>query len=223
MKLQEIFDQLGYGEFSQVSIGGQAAGVINEVNHKTVLGHLDLGLTALYTRFNLKERKLTIPLQPDADTYSLQVKDIIKIEKITTDAGVEVSLNLEGDPLSCFTPSLNSLRVPKILLDQDDALPEDLKTDGLTIWYRANHPKLSTAFGLMLPEMKEVELPMSHLQALLYFVASRVYNPIGVGQEFNAGNTWYGKYEGECQRLEATNIQVDRGFENTRLERAGWV
>lgn len=223
MKLQEILDQLSGGEFSQISIGGQEAGVINEANYLRVLGHINLGLTALYTRFNLKERRLTFPLQSDADIYRLDVEDILKIEKILTDDDFELSLNRDGDPYSVATPSLNMVRVPKLILMQGADLPDDLKTENLTIVYRANHPKLKAPFGILFPEAKEVELPGTHLTPLLYFVASRVHNPVGMVNEFNAGNNWYAKYEHCCKQLEDQGLQVDRDVHNTRLQRGGWV
>lgn len=223
MKLQEVFDQLSYGEFSQISIGRQQAGVINESNYPNVMSHIGLGLSSLYTRFNLKERRLTIPLQADADTYELRVDDILKIEKVQTDSEFELSLNQDGDLYGCFTPTMNTLRVAKLVVAQGQDLPDDMKTDGLTITYRANHPKLLNKFGPLLPEMKTVELPSSHLQALLYFVASRAHNPIGMVNEFNAGNSWFAKYEMECQRLELENLQVDQGATNTRLRSNGWA
>lgn len=223
MKLQEVFDQLSEGELSQISIGGQEAGVINEANRNKVVNHITLGLSALYKRFNLKTRRLTIPLQKDSDTYELKIDDILKLEKVLTDSDYELNLNSDGDPYSCFTPTMNSLRVPQVILDQSPDLPDQLKTDSLTVTYRANHPKLINKFGVLMPETNEVELPMSHLQALLYFVASRFHNPIGMVNEFNAGNSWYAKYEGECQRLEAENLQVDKVAENYKLSRNGWV
>lgn len=223
MKLQEVFDQLAAGEFSQISVGGQPAGTINESNYSAVLGHINLGMTSLYKRFNLKVRSITFPLQADSDTYQLNLVDLLKIEKVVTDGGCELGLNQEGDTYSCSTPSMNSLRVPQIILDQGGDLPDELKTVGLTVSYRANHPKLSNNFGALIPETKSIELPSSHLQALLYFVASRVHNPIGMVNEFNAGNVWFSKYELECQRLETENLQIDKPAANFRLHRNGWV
>ena len=223
MNLQEVFDQLTYGEFSQISIGGQDAGVINEENYSRVLGHINLGLTALYTRFSLKERRITFPLQQDSDTYQLQVEDILKIEKILTDDDVEMGLNQESDLYSCFTPSLTTVRVAKVVVAQGFDLPDKYKTDGLTVVYRANHPRLLALHGYLNPETKVVELPSSHLSALLYFVASRAHNPIGMANEFNAGNAWYSKYEMACQELETRGLQVDRDMPNTRLQRNGWA
>ena len=223
MKLQEIFDQLTHGELSQLSMGGGEAGVINETNYQRVLPHINLALTSLYKRFNLKEKRLAITLQREADTYQLNVEDILKIEKVLTDDEFELSLNREGDKYSCFTPTLTTLRLPKEIMAQGADLPDEYKTDGLTVVYRANHPKLVMKFGVLRSEATNVELPSSHLQALLYFVASRAHNPIGMTNEFNAGNNYYAKYEAECQELEAKGLQVDRGIDNNRLQRNGWV
>lgn len=223
MKLQEVFEQLSYGEFSQLSIGGAEQGVINESNYTQVLSHINLGLTALYTRFNLKERRVTFPLNTAADTYQLNIDDILKIEQILTDADVELSINKPDDPYSIAMPSLQSVRVPQVILDQGPDLPDAAVTESLTVVYRANHPRLVGTLGMSETVSTVLELPYSHLTALLYFVASRVNNPIGMTNEFHAGNSWFAKYEGECQRLELTNLQVDKTTYNDHLTRNGWV
>lgn len=223
MKLQEVFDQLSGGEFSQISIGGQDAGVINEANYQRVLNHINLGLTSLYTRFNLKERRLSIPLQAESDTYRLDVDDILKIEKILVDSGEELELNHEGNVYSCFTPSLNTVRVPQIILVPDSTVPEALHTDGITVVYRANHPKVALRFGYMNITTKTIELPSSHLSALLYFVASRVHTPMSLDAASNAAMNWYGKYEAACVELEGKGVQVNVDNTNYRLQRNGWV
>ena len=68
-----------------------------------------------------------------------------------------------------------------------------------------------------------MELPDAYLEALLYFVASRINNPIGMTNEFHAGNSYAAKYEQECARLEMLNLEVDQGYQNTRLRAGGWV
>jgi len=223
MKLQEIFDQLSAGEFSQLSIGGGDAGVIDEGNYARVLSHINLALTTLFTRFNLKEQRLLVPLNVNVDTYALDTDDLLKINKVVTDDDVELVLNQECDPYSCFTPSLNILRVPQIILTQGADLPEDLLTENLTVVYRANHPVLTVELDLFSPKTQVVELPRSHLLPLLYFVASRVHNPIGMSNEFHAGNNYWAKYEAASQALEAKGMQVDLGAQNTRISRGGWV
>jgi hypothetical protein len=222
MNLQEVFNHLTGSEFSQLSIGGAAAGVIDSTNYSKVVGHINLGLSQLFTRFNLKERRLKFPVQTDSDTYQLQIEDLLKIERVLTDGDVDMALNQASDTYSCFTPSLNTLRVPQVMLTKVD-IPDDLVTDNLTVVYRANHPVLVVPSGEYDPALVELELPRSHLIPLLYFVASRVHNPAGMTNEFHTGNSYYAKYEAACQELEAKGIQVDFGDCNTRLERGGWV
>lgn len=247
MKLQEIFDHLGAGEFSQLSIGGKDAGVLNESNWANVIGHVNLALTALFKRFTLKEGRLVLQLRNDRTLYKLSstfavnarrgdpvryildtpddrfVDDIIKVEKVLTDDEYELGLNDASDQYSVTTPTALSLRVPQDLIDKPSDLPEALKTVNLTIVYRANHPKIVQGLGYFDPNRVEVQLPDTHLEALLYYVAGRVQNPVGMTNEFNASNNYMARFEAACQELEGKGLQVDQGETNMRLVRNGWV
>lgn len=248
MKLQEIFNQLTYGELSQLHIGGGEQGTIAEADYPKVLSHINLGLASLYRRFPLKEGRFNLILQPGQVSYSLTSAyainsrrsraavryiedttadpfddDINKIERVLTAEGYELGLNMEGNEHSCFTPSVNVLRVPKALVDPGQDKPDELKTSKLEVIYRANHPPIVVSAGYFDPGRVDVELPYSHLEALLYFVASRMHNPVGMSNEFHAGNNYAAKYEAVCAELEAINLRVDQGRVNTRLERNGWV
>ena len=223
MYLQEVFDQLAGSEFSQLSIGGADMGVIDPSNYGRVLGHVNLGLTSLYTRFNLKEGSVVVPLVEGQDTYPLVVADLLKVEKVLTDGDFEVPLNQHADIYSCHTPSMSTLKVPLSILEQEIDLPDVLFTDNLKVVYRANHPKLVMTMGAINPATTLLELPTTHLLPLLYFVASRAHNPAGMNNEFHAGNSYYKKYEMACQELEGKGVQVDQDNSNTRLARGGWV
>lgn len=216
MKLQEIFSQLTSGEFSQLSIGGQPQGVINESNYGKVVDHVNLGLTALFKRFTLKEGSLVVPLVADQTVYKLPALDILKIERVLTDKDEELPVNDHANEFSVFTPSMSTIRIRKDLGSLMD-------TQSLTVLYRANHPKIKFGLTLFDPTRIEVQLPDSHLEPLLYYVASRFHNPIGMTGEFNAGNNYAVKYEQACRQLEGEGLQVDQGSTNCRLVRNGWV
>lgn len=243
MKLQDIFEQLSGGEFSQLSIGGQDAGVINANNYAKVLGHVNLGLTALYRRFTLKEGRLILQMQEGQTKYKLMSPyavnavgssvpvryiidtvddpfqdDIIKIERVLDELGEELGLNDASDPLSVFTPSALTLQLPT-----DPAEDKHLEVQALTVVYRANHPKLVVGAGEFTPAAVEVQLPDTHMEPLLYYVASRVNNPVGMSNEFHAGNSYYAKYEAACQELEGKGLQVNHASVSDRLARNGWV
>lgn len=223
MKLAEVFSQLAYGELSQLAIGKNSEGEIDENVYPIVVAHINLGLNALYRRFFLKEGRLTFPLTKDRNIYKLGVTDLNKIEQVLTDLNTSLSINNETDKYSCFTPSMDTLRVPQAIVDNGPDLEEKYRTENLLVVYRAKHPKIELVNGYINPEVVDLELPDSHLEALLYFVASRVNNPIGMVNEFNAGNNWASKYEMECQKLENYNLQIDTGTAHIRLSNNGWV
>lgn len=248
MKLNEIFEQLTYGELSQLAIGGSEAGAIDEANYPRILAHINLGLTALYKRFKLKQGRIRLQLIPGKTEYKINsqfaasnrrsretvkylqdteanpfVDNIQKIEVVQTDDGYELSLNDASDPFTVVTPTLTSLRFNPELVAQSMEIPDELKTLGLDLVYRAGHINITVGQGFFDPKRVEVELPDSHLEALLLFVASRIHNPIGMQNEFNAGNNYAAKYEQECQRLELLNLEVDTGIQSTGITRNGWV
>lgn len=246
MLLQEIFDQFSFGELSQLSIGGQPAGVINEFNWDRMVAHINLGLTTIYKRFDLKKAEVLLQLVPGQDLYRLHSdfsvlnprnpgvtkylldttakrfkNDVVKVEQVLADGGL-LALNDAANPYSVMTPTLSSLQLPMDIADQVSGLPENLQTSRLRVVYRADHPRIvmNTTFS---PDRMELELPYTHLEALLWFVASRIHNPIGMGQEFNAGNIYYSKFEAECLRLQNEGLEIDQGAQPGRLREKGWV
>lgn len=248
MKISEIFDQLTYGELSNIHLGGADVGMIDAANYAKMLAHMNLGLTALYKRFPLKEGRLVIALQQGLTTYPLTSKyavntkssnmpfkyildtptdrfknDIHKIERVYTEGGRELGLNDEADIHAISTPSAAVLRVPPVIVARDQSLPDHLKTSKLEVVYRANHPIIDV--DLFDIDTTEVELPYSHLEPLLLFIASRINNPIGMSPqtEFNAGNNYAAKYEKSCQQLEMTNLRVDQGAQVDKLHQRGFV
>ena len=224
MKLSEIFTQLTYGELSQIHLGGADMGQIDENNYSKMLAHINLGLLALYKRFPLKEGRATLALRPGVLTYQVDAESVLKLERVYTDRGWEMGLNDESDPYACFTPSAHTLRVPAEVVAKHMDLPDHLKTANLEVVYRAGHPLLTgDAYGIIDPEEIDIELPYTHLEPLLYYVASRLNNPMGMANEFHAGNSYFAKYEAACQQLEMVNLRVDQGSQNNRLQRNGWV
>lgn len=238
MKLSEVFSQLTYGELSQLNLGGSEAGAIEAANYPQVVAHVNMGLLALYKRFNLKENRLLFTLEAGKTSYPLNsnedvlfvtgsgeeefADDILKVERVYTAAGFEMALNDLEDVYSCMTPSNSLLRVPAAIAAQSIDLPDKLKTPTLSVVYRAKHPMI-VATASFNPARIELELPYTHLEPLLLYVASRVHNPIGMTNEFHAGNSYAAKYEQACQQLEVQNLRVDQVSQSNRLQRNGWV
>lgn len=220
MKLSYVFTQLTTGEFKQLAIGGQKEGGIFEKNQHEVIGHLQLGLTDLHTRFNLKLRRLSVPMVPGTLDYALAptTKDLLKVIEVKGQDGVPLSLNDASDTEGVETDSFNQLAVP----------PSVAAAGGqLVVKYRADHPPLpNNPEGLTRAALDaaEVHLPPSHLQALLLFVAARAHRPTGMVNEFNASTNYTMLYETECERLKGQNLEVDAMAQHSeeRFRRGGW-
>jgi hypothetical protein len=231
MKLQEIFDQLATSEFSKLNLGGGSAGAIQPADYGKVVNHINLGLMALHSRFQLREGRAVLTLSDGVKNYLLTGNDpavllvdenggtfqgdLLKLEEVTTLDGEPFSLNEKNNPFSMSTPTSTTLRLP-------DQWKDGVVASKLALIYRAAHPQL-VATGGMDPESMEVDLPYSYLWALLLFVASRAHTPVGMTNEFHAGNSYYAKYEAACQDLMAQNLQIDHNHSNDRFYSNGWI
>ena len=256
MNLEDIFQELTYGELSQLAVGGrdQDEPEIAEQDRPQIIRHISTALTAIYKRFRLREKQVWVQLTEGKSGYVLDSKfriantqsseplkylvdtefdtfddSLLKVEDVKafrTEMDLPIShqtpyvslkLNETDHPYSVRTPSLKTLLMP------DQFGPHVKTLSQVLVTYRANHPPLDRELGFYAPMEVPIELPVTHLQALLFHVASRILNPTGMVDEFNAGNTWYAKYEGEVKRLAEENIQIDHMQDNTNFERQGFV
>lgn len=248
MTLEEIYNQLAYGELRMLNIGEVGSdGLLLSENYNKLLPHVNAGLTALHKRFLIRQGSLEVELQTErydyhlssvhaqsnirsrAEKYILDSEhapfkdDLIKIERILLNTGFEPALNDYSDPYSFNMSSLRTVQVPKRIVDQDPHLPEALKTQTFTVLYRADHPKLTEDDGADFPEDMEVDLPDSYLEPLLYYIASRLHNPTGLVNEFHMGNSYYAKYEASCREIENLGLYVNHQGQDDRVRRNGWI
>jgi hypothetical protein len=91
----------------------------------------------------------------------------------------------------------------------------------LCVLYRANHPKLST--GNVDPSTVEVDIPETHLEALLYFIAARVHSSIPDINGNTESSIFEFKYEQSCQRLITEGVEIRDNNSIDKLRSNGWV
>lgn len=256
MLLSEIIEQLQVGEFSQLSFGGGTGKLTTDDDYKAVVLHVNLALSTLYKRFNIKQGKVVLGITPEYSTYKVlsansvlrsgvSLKyvldtpddrfkdDINKIEKVYWEhEPTLLPLNVFNNPYSLSNRTLTTLDVPRKYLDAlklkekvDPLDPDEYENNRLVLEYRAGYFPSFKITDLAIPEVTNFEFPDMYLEAVLYFVASRVHNPIGlVGDSgFHQGNNYAAKFEAECQRIEQMGLQMDRTSVNTRFQQNGWV
>lgn len=234
MTLDDLFNDLSYGELSQLYAGSGDAGLIGINDRAKLISSVSLGLTELYKRFLLKERRLQIERVPGLYEYSLsrdyaesnttsnQIKyikdagnpflgDLLKVHRLYDEMGDEIALNEVDNKLSIRTTSTTTLYIPA-----------GLETTTVDVVYHADHPKINVATAVANPRNQIIELPEAYREALLLYVASRIFNPRGAGGEFHEGNNYAAKFEGACALLEVKGLGIETYAENTRFDQNGW-
>ena len=189
MKLSELFELLQYGELANLPVSGGIDDVkgIRVQDYPVLISHINLALTDLHTKFNLKEREVAVQQYEAITQYQLDAKfavtntgstepvkyildsesnpftdDILRINSIFDEAGCELPINNENQTTSLFLNGYKTLQVP---------FPADDNT--IFVMYRANHTKLVSS----IPDLDaEVEIPAFCVEAVLSYVASRVHS-----------------------------------------------
>lgn len=215
MTLDDIFIHLSSGELMDVAIGNSQDGLSSYQDKLKLVSSITLGLNDLYKRFLLKEVELTIPLVEGQLLYQIEATDFVKVERIKTGSGTELSINNLSDPYAVRLPSNKSVSVPELV-------QSELKETSITLVYRARHPEIDRSIAAVSPEQVDIELPDTHLEALLLYVASRVLTPIGMTSEYHDGNNYYAKYEAECAKLLHHNYVVDTLGGEDAVTRDSW-
>lgn len=234
MLLSEIFEQLTYGELSQLKLGGSNGEGILSANYPAVVAHINLGMTELYKKFPLSVKEVSIQQYASISTYFLNpiyginsgttepikyiidsagspfVDTVFKIEEVLDTDELPIKLNDRNTTGSVFTPQYNSIKLPA---------PND--TDITIVRYRSGHTKIDVA-GLD-PETKEVELPIILLEALLLYVAARVYAGAPSLDGSNESQIHLAKFAAACNRVKDEDLINEENYANTKLEIKGWA
>ncbi len=215
MKIIELFRRLSYGELSNLAIGSEGSGEIQEDQHRKIIGYVNEALLRLHSRFVLRENDLIIETQehitnyrftkayaksnlsPPAGTVQYIMdqgdpfeEDLIKILNVHSIGRAMLPLNDVELPYSLFTPQPNLLQVPRPVQGQP-----------LFIVYQARHP-IITADDLEY----DIDVPYVLEGALTSYVASLVFSHMN-GQENSAKSLEYmSRYEMICDEIEEKDL-----------------
>ena len=232
MTLSDVFDQLAYGEFSKIFLG--ESGAIPQASWNRVIAHINLGLTELYKRFDLKQVELPVEVLAGTLDYDLKEGgDFIEILHVFNSDNVEIPLNNRVTAINKEWGAAQAVvdrvhtNVPSVLSVNPQMLPQVL-----TVVYKAGHvpiPKIADADldGFDLTGV-QIDLPVTYLEALLYFVASRIFNPMDLSnvvgrQPFHSGNNYYSKYEAACAQLMSKGLDISEKLDTGLFQRKGFI
>ena len=182
MRLSDIFDALSSGELANLHLVEN--NVIIPDKLPIALNAINLALTDLHTKFLLKRELVKINIEPTIETYKITNGDFIEV----------LNSDMNGIQYSLLNPNTLYVKADKPTV--------------VTIEYKASHRKLTEEDIL---EDSEVDLPLSYLNALLYFIGSRMYVSV-VNQldgDLNESARYASMYQAELLTLTNQGIDVD--------------
>lgn len=188
IKLSEIFDALASGELSNLNMaeGGES---IKQEKLPIVLRSINLGLLDLYTRFMLRKKTKEIDTVVDQYSYIVDDEELIEILSIKDENGNSVKSYLTD------TRTIKLLNKP-------------IERSKLIVEYKSKHPKL-TQDDIDLDT--EIQLPMAYYNALLYFIADRLFMsiPNKLDQDLQEGIRYKEKFFTEIEHLTRQGVDID--------------
>lgn len=234
MQLRELLEHLE-SELANRNLGwGNGEEGLNPIALKRILPVINLALISLYTRFPIRTNWVKVRLYDDYTIYKLHknfaqsntesqepikfIEDnppvrpfydrVLKIDQVLTGDGCQVAINDERNCNSVFTPYADTIQVPC-----------PVGADLINVLYRAAPPKISNPCDLDM----EIDLPHAYLNALIYFVISKIIGSRDKLEAQQEGQLYFSYYERECQNIENNGMAQKDNMTNMKLEQRGFI
>lgn len=243
--VRDLFDDLAYGELSNLKIGNDTIGSIAEENYPKMISHINLGLIDLFQKFVLKKKEVNVHQIAGVTTYYLRTDhmddigycgkngiyiekaamdpfddDIVKVIEIFDAAGDVIPLN---DKRATDQRIAQGIEVtPGITHSAHDTLNMILPTtlEIVAVVYQAYYPKIVVK-ELFDPGKVKLYLPHYLRKPLMLYIAARIVSGMKVslaeGEE-NPANARWAHYRISCKEIEKLNLTVDEDDGNDRFE-----
>lgn len=241
MKVSELFRELSYGELSNLAISGSGSGTIITAKQPQVIQMTRKGLTALFSRFLLRQKDLVVEQMAGITTYVLSSKhswvqgsapddlyikdteddpfkdDLLKVLEVWNVEGFRMALNDRHATYSLFTPTPSTLQVPEPVDGQPFALV-----------YQADHPTLldvapeGSLDNFLLDQI--IDIPHYLNNALQLYVAHKVFSGMTGQENLLKSQELLAAYETDCLRVELGDLASQSSHtSHTKLESRGFV
>lgn len=236
MNVEQLYQDLSHGKFSNIALGGDGNGTILEASKPKIILAANEALLRLHTKFVLKENDLLIEMVDHITNYHLLKKfaessfflgsttqpylyikdmvlepfqdDVIRILSVQNEFGCALPLNDEGQPESVFTPQGNVLQVPR---------PVDGRV--LIVLYQARHEKL-----MVDNENQEIVLPDCLQEAMRCYIAYHVYSGMNTQEATLKSQEHLSMYEALCQEaVEQDLVSTSLSVTSNRFTKRGWI
>lgn len=240
MILSEFFQNLSFGELSNLSIGNDGSGEIPGAHQGRIIKMTNRSLAAIYSRFRLLTKEVIVDCEDHITLYYLQKKyaksspepvedtkyitdtasdpfleDIIKILNVFDVYGEQQMLNDPTEETSLFTPKFDCLQVN-----------QPVKNMVYFVEYQAGHPSLVQASpGVSSPVdlLQNIMLPVHLEPALQAHVSWQVLSGMAGPEHIARGQEQFMLFDMLCADIESRDLTGQSHPPlNMRFNERGW-
>ena len=236
--LKDIFDLLATGELSNIKLNKMASGEIGEEDYPAIVGHINLGLMELYKRFNLRQAYLNLHILPGTDTYYLRPSKVSLVENMDDRTYIERGAGCDDDfavlkvvqvynadgVLQKLNDMRAALRIISVTQDTLHIAPIE-SAEVLTLMYQTSPVKIVIEDDFD-PEETFIDIPQAIIEPLLYYVASRVFQPIGANSstpDADKSAVYMNQYEMACAKIGQYGLDTQINDARQGFQEGGWV
>lgn len=233
MKLSAFLQGLSYAEFSNLAVGEQGSGDIQERRLPAVVSSVNMALLRIYSKFLQHHRTVQVKKLGGKTSYVMLSKfaestgavdpyimdlgdpftdDIIKIVSVTYPVQDTTAILDKGDSRLWSQPTIV---VPRTI-----TVPYDIPTGQLIdVRYRASHPVVS------IEEDTELTCPPAALEALSAYVAYKEYMAMNTETSTAKGLEYRELFNSICSELvDRDTIGItEQNFADNRFRDRGFV
>lgn len=105
MKVSRLLDYLRFGELSDLAVSDISV----QANLDKIFTYINRGLKKVNSELNILEEEAAFTVTTGVYTYEIADPLILRVTAVYDQAGVELPLDVEGDPRSVFTSSYNKI------------------------------------------------------------------------------------------------------------------
>lgn len=229
MLLSELFTYIVNLDSRSIDLDTAGDGIIVAAHYPKVIKAINLGMTDLYKEFNIKEKLIVVQLYAHITDYLLTsdyaetniastqpykyimdttfdpfMDDVMVIQTISNEGGIEYPINQTNQEYSMYTPSYNMVQHP---------FPDD--ENAIFITYRALNVLIPDTAD---PATYEVDIPIQVLPLLLVYVNHKLLASINKEESVAKLN----EYIALLTNAKTLGLFLNENSANENLEAAGW-
>lgn len=230
-----LVQTLSVQKLSALTMFGEGSGIVPEAQNPRIIAAVNTARDALFTRFRISQKMLTLAARTDTHTYYLRPEYALNSGSISP---IKYIIDSPADPFlgglarvervygpngDVFSVDDDNNPTKSVFFIAHDALQITNPRDGdlYNFEYRAAPNHLDV--GTVNPDSLLLDIPDPYWEAFLCRIAAEVSISLGGQDNTLRGANFMQAYEAQCQQLMLNNVDLShQSVTNTRFKAGGW-